>query len=83
MKDNVAPAITLEENNVTFSLVNQSQLNIPFHVNKKSRVTAILYDQTGNSVKTLAEEKIVTGGKQTLTWDGNAAVSTSQMERIL
>ena len=39
-------------------------------MNKKSRVTAILYDQTGNEVKTLAKEKLVTGGSQTLEWDG-------------
>ena len=48
MKDKVAPAITLTEENMTFSTANQSKLDIPFHVNKKSRVTAILYDQTGN-----------------------------------
>lgn len=76
LKDNAAPAITLEENNLTYSLVNQPQLNIPFQVNKKSRVTAILYDQTGNSVKTLAEEKVFAGGKQTLTWDGNDTIGT-------
>ncbi len=39
-------------------------------MDKKSRVTAILYDQTGNAVQTLAKEKLVTDGNATLTWDG-------------
>lgn len=74
VKDHVLPDITLDENSLTFSSVNESLLNIPFHVNKKSRITAILYDHTGNSVKTLAEEKVFAGGKQTLTWDGTDTI---------
>ncbi len=70
VKDKVAPTITLAEQNITFSTTNQQKISVPFHVDKKSRVTAILYDQTGNAVQTLAKEKLVTDGNVTLTWDG-------------
>ena len=70
MKDKVAPTITLAEQNITFSTTNQQKISVPFHVDKKSRVTAILYDQTGKAVQTLTKEKLVTGGNETLTWDG-------------
>ena len=70
VKDKVAPTITLTEQNITFSTTNQQKINVPFHVDKKSRVTAILYDQTGKEVQTLAKEKLVAAGNETLTWDG-------------
>lgn len=70
IKDKAAPAITFSEKTLNFSTSAQQKIDVHFHVNKKSRLTGVLYDQTGNEVQALSKEKLITGGKQILSWDG-------------
>jgi flagellar hook assembly protein FlgD len=71
--DKVAPSIKLTNPTQYFSPINSDKVMIPFELNKKAKVTAIVYDNAGNKVRTLLDGKSLNAGKQSISWLGNNA----------
>jgi subtilisin family serine protease len=71
--DRVAPSIKLTNPTQYFSPINSDKVIIPFELNKKAKVTAIVYDNAGNKVRTLLDGKSLNPGKQSINWLGNNA----------
>lgn len=71
--DSVVPSIQLSSSTVSFSPKAKGKVSIPFALNKKASVTAQVYDSKNKLVKTIWSNKWLSGGKQTLVWDGKNA----------
>jgi subtilisin family serine protease len=74
--DKVAPSIKITNPIQYFSPKNSDKVIIPFELNKKAKVTAIVYDNTGNKVRTILDGKNLNPGKQSISWLGNNAAGT-------
>jgi subtilisin family serine protease/flagellar hook assembly protein FlgD len=74
--DKVAPSIKLTNPTQYFSPINSDKVIIPFELNKKAKVTAIVYDNTGNKERTILDGKNLNPGKQSISWLGNNAAGT-------
>jgi flagellar hook assembly protein FlgD len=71
--DKVVPSIKLTNPTQYFSPINSDKVTIPFELNKKAKVTAIVYDNAGTKVRTLLDGKSLNPGKQSISWLGNNA----------
>ncbi|RSD26980.1 S8 family serine peptidase [Mesobacillus subterraneus] len=67
--NSVTPVVKVNKSS-TFSPTLESKLTIPYNVNKRSKVTALIYDGRNKKVKQLSSGKLVTSGKQYLYWNG-------------
>ncbi|WP_121610636.1 S8 family serine peptidase [Mesobacillus foraminis] len=69
VSDKVKPSIKLGSS-VLFSPAAKGKLTISYQLNKSAKVTAVIYDKNNKSVKTLLQNRSLSGGKKSLTWDG-------------
>jgi flagellar hook assembly protein FlgD len=71
--DKIAPTIKYSQTRLYFSPLINKQVIIPFELNKKAKVTAIVYDKAGDKVGTILNEKTLNPGQQQLAWTGRNA----------
>jgi subtilisin family serine protease len=74
--DKMPPSIKITKPTQYFSPIIAEKVIIPFEMNKKAKVTAIVYDNAGNKVRTLLDAKSINPGKQSISWTGNNATGT-------
>jgi flagellar hook assembly protein FlgD len=74
--DKIAPSIKLTNPTQYFSPIISEKIVIPFELNKKAMVTAIVYDNAGNNVRTILNGKPLNPGKQSISWLGNNATGS-------
>ncbi|MHC0036469.1 FlgD immunoglobulin-like domain containing protein [Pseudoneobacillus sp. C159] len=70
--DKIAPTIKILNSSLYFSpAIGNTTLTIPFELNIEAKVTAVIYDQAGKKMATLAYRKPFQPGQQTLSWTGS------------
>lgn len=74
--DKIGPLIKYTSTNLYFSPILKEQVMIPFELNRKAKVTAIVYDKSGNKVRTILDGKTVNPGKQSIAWSGKNTAGT-------
>jgi subtilisin family serine protease/flagellar hook assembly protein FlgD len=68
--DKMPPSIKFTNTSMYLSPIAKDSLSIPIELNKKAKITAIIYDNTGAKVRTIIENKPLNPGAQALTWNG-------------
>lgn len=63
------PAI-LVSGTYTYSPHVSGKITIPYELTKKVKVTAVVTDQAGKTVKRILSKKSISAGKHSLVWDG-------------
>jgi subtilisin family serine protease len=68
--DKMPPSIKITNTSMYLAPTVKDSVSIPFELNKKAKVTAIVYDNAGGKVRTIMADKPLNAGAQALTWNG-------------
>jgi len=71
--DHVAPAVQLPSAPVSFSPKVKGNVSVPLYINKDAKVTAQVYDSKNKLVKTIWNNRSLSGGSRAVVWDGKHA----------
>ncbi|NHC42788.1 S8 family serine peptidase [Bacillus sp. MM2020_1] len=67
--NNVRPAIVVSSN-YSFSPKASGKITIPYQLTQKAKVTAVITDNKGKTIKKILSNKYLSSGKKSIVWNG-------------